>query len=102
MKYSVYVLIKNNTVIYIGCTTNLKSRMNGHKRVRDFDSYSEVYYTYKKTDALQFERHFTVITDTFTSFCLQNIDATSKINHLKNRFKIIPIKRNKRKEHTNG
>lgn len=37
--YKVYVLIKNDNPIYVGVTTNIKQRIENHKRTKDFDSY---------------------------------------------------------------
>jgi len=93
MKYSIYVLIKDSVVIYIGRTTNLYNRISSHKAVRDFDSYSEVYHCYDKEVASDFERTLTCIADAFGVFKLENITGTSKNKHLVGRFQVVNVKK---------
>lgn len=38
-KFSVYLLIKDNKPIYVGCSSNVKNRISNHKRTKKFDDY---------------------------------------------------------------
>jgi len=37
--FRVYILMKGDEIIYVGCTSRLKDRINQHKTNKDFDSY---------------------------------------------------------------
>jgi predicted GIY-YIG superfamily endonuclease len=53
--YKVYVLIKNDNPIYVGVTTNIKQRIENHKRTKDFDSYVIIKKYDDKKEALAAE-----------------------------------------------
>ena len=53
--YKVYVLIKNDNPIYVGVTTNIKQRIENHKRIKDFDSYIIIKKYDDKKEALAAE-----------------------------------------------
>jgi negative regulator of genetic competence, sporulation and motility len=36
-RYFVYILLKNEVVVYVGRTKNLLSRLQNHKYIKDFD-----------------------------------------------------------------
>lgn len=53
--YKVYVLIKNDNPIYVGVTTNIKQRIENHKRTKYFDSYVIIKKYDDKKEALAAE-----------------------------------------------
>ena len=50
-KYSVYVLIKEGSPIYVGCTMDIKRRVSQHRVVKSFDTYKIVKSYDNKQDA---------------------------------------------------
>jgi predicted GIY-YIG superfamily endonuclease len=56
MKYLVYVLIKDKCPIYVGLTTNIKSRILRHRKDKLFDGYLIIEEFDKKEEAFTAER----------------------------------------------
>lgn len=54
--WSVYILMDSDSIIYIGCTNNIKRRIWQHKSNRDFDSYVIYYSSSDKFKAEMMER----------------------------------------------
>jgi hypothetical protein len=52
-QYSVYVLVNNQTPIYVGCTSDIEVRISSHRRTnKDFTDYVIVKTYDTKKDAL--------------------------------------------------
>lgn len=83
--YSVYFLMRNGKVIYVGCSQNVKSRVSSHKSSKNFDSYVIFKSFNDKTRALNMERLCTVLLNTFRCDGLLNTQGTSaKLNSFEN------------------
>lgn len=50
--YNVYALIKDNKVVYIGCTSNISRRIYDHRRTKNFDKNIIIKSYKNKKDAL--------------------------------------------------
>jgi len=93
MDYDVYILIKDGKIIYVGCTSNLSKRVLSHRKDKDFDSVSRLYFSDVKRDALRVERLFTMFVGQFCNPELLNFKSTTKENGT-NKFKIIRLNKN--------
>jgi len=83
-KYDIYVLFIDDNPVYIGCSSNVKSRVSSHKYSSiNFNGYCVFKTFYNKSEALQFERYMIIILDLFGNINLNNHDATSRIGHIK-------------------
>jgi hypothetical protein len=54
--HQVYILFKNETPIYVGCSNNIKARLRNHKKTKEFDSYSIVFSNAERCKSLDVER----------------------------------------------
>jgi len=93
IEYSVYFLIKDNVVIYIGCTKNIKNRIASHRCNKEFDSFCIVYKSTSKYSSYRYERMITIITSLFPNFVTTN--KTVKRWNLNNYFEKVSVKQKK-------
>lgn len=55
VQFTLYILIKNDKPIYVGCTSNLGRRIKTHRSSKDFDDYIVLKEYDNKYDALTAE-----------------------------------------------
>ena len=72
-EWAVYLLIKNDVVVYVGCTSNIEMRISMHKSIkREFDSYTIFFQSHKKEEAMMTESMLIRYSNLFTTIDLQN------------------------------
>lgn len=54
--WHVYILYRNGTPVYVGCTANIDQRMRNHKKNKNFDSYDIFYSNGIKQRCLNIEK----------------------------------------------
>lgn len=72
MKYSVYLLLKDENPVYIGMSSNMKNRLCYHKKTKDFNYYVIIEKFKNKKEALAAERAIIKYISIFTPETIQN------------------------------
>lgn len=88
VEYDVYFLLKNDNVIYIGCSSNVENRIKQHKKIRDFDSYFIYMWFTNKEQALICERMCIKLLSNFSHNPLENKVAADSIFKYRDKIKV--------------
>lgn len=70
--FGVYVLIKDRKAVYVGCTSNIRVRLNDHRRTKEFDDYLILKQFPDKKDALNAENAIVTFLSVFGDESLIN------------------------------
>lgn len=92
LEYNVYILFMDSYPVYVGCTTDIKKRIQQHKYRKEiiFNGYCIYAKDFRKQYAYLLERQVTIILNYFGNCNLHNINGTTKNDHL-NKPEIIKI-----------
>ena len=78
--YYVYVLMRGEKPVYVGCTKNVYDRVRAHKTSKDFDSVFIHFWSLNKLEALTTERKITIL------FSCCGIDLYNKLGTKKQKM----------------
>lgn len=89
---SVYLLLKEEAVVYVGCSQNINRRIRKHLKDKDFDSFVEVDRFKTRSEALRNERILIKLFSKLIGSTILNIHQNDQIyNNMNERLAVRSV-----------